>query len=126
ISDRRSDAAALLGFIYALKSSKARAFGYNNLAFDYPIVHWFATQLVPSLVTAQALFAKAQEVIRNQDDEGAFSSFVKERDWLFEQVDLFKIHHFDNRAKRTGLKALQFAMNSDSIEDLPFAVGQIL
>ena len=42
------------------------------------------------------------------------------------QIDLFKIHHFDNKARATSLKVLEFNMRSDSIEDLPFKVGTTL
>ncbi|MBF9666408.1 hypothetical protein IAI38_11790, partial [Streptococcus pseudopneumoniae] len=36
----------------------------------------------------------------------------------------FKIHHFDNVARATSLKVLQFNMRSESIEDLPFDPNQ--
>ena len=35
-------------------------------------------------------------------------------------------HHFDNKARATSLKVLEFNMRSDSIEDLPFKVGATL
>ena len=37
----------------------------------------------------------------------------------FQQVDLYKIHHFDNMAKSTGLKKLEIAMRSISVIDTP-------
>jgi hypothetical protein len=42
------------------------------------------------------------------------------------QVDLYKIHHFDNKARATSLKMIEFNMKSDTIEDLPFPVGMEL
>ena len=36
------------------------------------------------------------------------------------QIDLYKIHHFDNPAKATSLKILEFNMRSNTIENLPF------
>ncbi len=51
---------------------------------------------------------------------------VKPSDQFVTQIDLFKIHHFDNRARSTSLKVLEFNMRSDSIEDLPFPVGTVL
>jgi hypothetical protein len=48
---------------------------------------------------------------------------VWESDWLVEQIDPYKIHHFDNMSKATGLKILEFNMRMNSIEDLPFPVG---
>ena len=51
---------------------------------------------------------------------------VKPSDRFVTQIDLFKIHHFDNKARATSLKVLEFNMRSDSIEDLPFRVGTVL
>jgi hypothetical protein len=41
-------------------------------------------------------------------------------------MDLFKIQHYDNAAKATSLKLLEFNMRSNVIEDLPFDVGIVL
>ena len=45
---------------------------------------------------------------------------------LVDQIDLFKIHHFDNMANATSLKMLEFNMRSTHIQDLPFTPGMIL
>ena len=45
---------------------------------------------------------------RNEDDK--FSHTVFPSDRFVDQIDLFKIHHFDNKAKMTWLKALEFNM----------------
>lgn len=124
ISDRRNDFAHLWQFVHQLKQVGARLVGFNNQQFDYPILHWVMTcGYQPAAID---IYNKAQEVIRNQDDEGAFASIVQDYKQLVPQVDLFKIHHFDNRARATGLKVLEFNMDSDNIEDLPFPFGTYL
>lgn len=35
------------------------------------------------------------------------------------QIDLFKIHHFDNENRRTSLKWLQFSMDFPNVEEMP-------
>jgi hypothetical protein len=40
---------------------------------------------------------------------------------LFIQGDLYKIHHFDNKAKRTSLKQLEVSMRSRTVVDLPYS-----
>ena len=47
-------------------------------------------------------------------------------DHVVPQVDLYKIHHFDNDARRTSLKKLEFNMRSKTIQDLPYKPGTIL
>jgi hypothetical protein len=67
-------------------------------------------------------------VIINSQDEGSskWTHLVKPSDQFVTQIDLFKIHHFDNKARATSLKVLEFNMRADTIEDLPFKVGTTL
>jgi len=95
--------------------------GYNNLGFDYPVLH---TLMQMGHSDAQTLYNKAMAIITAQDgDESRWMHSVKPSDRHVEQIDLFKIHHFDNKARATSLKVLEFNMRSDTIEDLPFKVG---
>ena len=73
-----------------------------------------------------ALYDKAQAIIGAQDDDNRWMHQVKPTDRLVDQLDLFLIHHFDNRARSTGLKVLEFNMRSDNISDLPYPVGTML
>lgn len=126
ISDWRNDSRAIIDFVYWLKQQNTRMVGFNNLGFDYPVLH---TLLRMGHSDAKTLYDKAQAIIDSQkDDFGTerFAHAVKPSDRLIEQVDLYKIHHFDNRAKATGLKVLEFNMRSDDIRDLPFPVGTVL
>jgi hypothetical protein len=75
---------------------------------------------------AATLYAKAMAIIRDQNDDDPWIHIVKPADRAVPQIDLFKIRHFDNKARATGLKALEFNMRADSIEDLPFPVGSVL
>jgi hypothetical protein len=74
---------------------------------------------------APTLYAKAQAII-DASDRDRFTHLVKPSDCYIPQIDLYKIHHFDNQAKRTSLKMLEFNMRSDNIVDLPFPVGSTL
>jgi hypothetical protein len=72
---------------------------------------------------AATLYAKAMAIINSQDNDERWVHLVKPSDQIVQQVDLYKIHHFDNKARATSLKVLEFNMRSDSIADLPFPVG---
>jgi hypothetical protein len=95
---------------------------FNGIGFDYPVLH---TLLQMGKCTAPILYDKAMSIIQAQDDN-RFASIVYPSDRYVDQIDLFKIAHFDNRAKSTSLKALEFVMKMDNIEDLPFPVGSFL
>ena len=72
------------------------------------------------------LYDKAQAIIGAQDDDNRWMHTVKPTDRLWTNSDLFLIHHFDNRARSTSLKVLEFNMRADNISDLLFPVGTSL
>lgn len=119
ISDYRDDRSELLTFLDVLRRDGARLVGFNNVGFDYPVLHQFIRM---GGCTADLLYAKAQAIITAGDDN-KFAHLVKPSDYYIPQVDLYRIHHFDNRARATSLKALEFNMRAESIQDLPFPVG---
>jgi len=123
ISDFRNESREILSFLKSLKSMGARMVGFNNLGFDYPVLH---TLILTGRCEPSILYKKAMMIIQSQDDDNRWVHQVYKDDRFIEQIDLYKIHHFDNRAKATSLKVLEFNMRADSIEDLPFPVGKNL
>ena len=124
ISDWRNDSRAIIEFVQHLKQTDARMVGFNSLGFDYPVLH---TLIRMGHSDANTLYQKAMAIINSQDEDGSkWMHQVNPSDRFVQQIDLFKIHHFDNKARATGLKVLEFNMRSDSIEDLPFPVGTVL
>lgn len=120
ISPRLNQINEFIAFIFRLRDIGARGVGFNNEFFDYPVIHYIC---VNPFVTWVEIYNKAMDIITGNNK---YAHFVWERDRIFEQLDLFKIHHYDNAAKYTSLKALEFAMRMHNIEDLPFAVGSSL
>lgn len=120
ISKRRNDTESLVSWLHTLATNKIEMVGFNNLDFDYPIIHLLLSN--PNGATADALYQKAMQIIQGD----RFAHMVWPSDRWIPQIDLFKIHHFDNVARSTSLKSLQFNMRSASVEDLPFAPGTIL
>jgi hypothetical protein len=123
ISPWRNDSKAIIDFVMWLKGSNARMIGFNSLGFDYPILH---TLLRMGNSDANTLYLKAQAIINGQDGDERWLHQVNPSDRYVDQIDLFKIHHFDNKARATSLKVLEFNMRSDNIDDLPFKIGSTL
>ncbi len=84
--------------------------GYNNLNFDYPVIDYLLKADLGEL-PASKLYDKAQEVISTK--------YPAIRNPSIRQLDLFKLWHFDNKAKITSLKKLQIAMKWDNVADMP-------
>lgn len=122
VSDRHNHSRDLVAMMYRLRDARCRMLGFNNEAFDYPVLHR-VVELVNQYgtATAEQIFEKAEAII--QSDWRDWSHNVWESDRVVGQIDLFKIMHFDNLARSTSLKKLEMNMRSSSIEDLPYPPG---
>lgn len=119
ISDYRDDRQQLMQWFNHLANNRTPMIGFNNLHYDYPMIHFIYNN--PN-VSAQQIHEKNNEIFASSN---RFAHVIWERDRFAPQIDLFKIHHFDNRAKSTGLKALQFVMRSDNVMEssVPFGIN---
>lgn len=123
ISERRNDLGELITFLGALRHTGARMVGFNNLAFDYPVIHYIiecAAGLMNqgALIICKFIMDKVNTIFT---DNNRFLHTIWQP--VISQIDLFKIHHFDNRSKSTSLKLLEFNMRSVNISDLPYPPG---
>ena len=122
ISQFRDDSPLLHAFVNALIMNKARMVGFNSLGFDYPILHMIRQM---GRATPKQIYDKAMAML-NVPDSQKWLHMVRQSDREVPQIDLFKIHHFDNKARMTSLKALEFNMRLKNISDLPFPPGTVL
>lgn len=123
ISERKNDLYELVLFLYSLRDSRSSMVGFNNINYDYPMIHnilmnapaWFSLN---GVAVAGLIYEKNKSIFEASD---RFSHLI----WtpIIRQIDLFKIHHFDNKAKSTSLKVLEFNMKLTNIVDLPFEPG---
>ena len=106
-------------FIEHLKRGNLIMTGYNNENYDYPLIHHMINHFEEyrfknGKEIAEALYQKSQSLIdSNWNTVAEWNKHIK-------QIDLFKIHHYDNLAKLTSLKALQIALNLPEVEDMPY------
>lgn len=131
ISDRKNDSEAFLECLRYMAKNKQRMVGFNNLGYDYPVLHELMQIAIkakkekkPAIITPRMCWEISKKQIESFKD--GFAHTIPEDSHFIKQLDLFKIHHFDNKAKSTSLKMLEFNMRSKNIEDLPFPVGKKL
>jgi len=93
--------------------------GYNNVGYDYHLIDFILTVNPSSSVN---FLLSNLDGISSQavSDEGLYIPEWKHR---IPQLDLYKIWHFDNVARATSLKSLQFAMRWHNLQDLPYDPG---
>ena len=92
--------------------------GFNNESFDYPVLHHFINhydeyKTMSGQEIAQDLYNKSQDII-NQE-----FSVIADKNKYIRQIDLFKIWHYNNKARATSLKDLEVAMNMKNVEEMP-------
>jgi len=95
---------------------------FNGLGFDSQITEHVLRNKQQLLAQdgdtiAKFIYRKAQDVIYRQNN-GEFLEFSP-RDLQIRQVDVFKLNHWDNPAKRSSLKWIQFSMDWANIQDMP-------
>ena len=95
---------------------------YNGLAFDAQISqHIIKNQRkllsLTGLEVAQYIHKLAQDII-TRSDRGEFQEFAP-RQLKIRQIDLFKMNHWDNKAKMSSLKWIQYSMDWENVEEMP-------
>lgn len=103
--------------------------GFNSNQFDWPIVQQLIDRRNSLPKTGKGIcthvFNLAQKQIESFRGEG-FGNTVKYEDQYIKQIDLFKVHHFDNKARMTSLKLVEFNLRMNNLEDLPFDIYSAL
>ena len=101
-----------------LTEEKFAQCGFNNLAYDYPLLHHFIRhwneeyKYFTGQELAQALYAKSQYLVEEM--------FTEVKKPLIPQIDLFKMWHYNNKARLTSLKDLEIQMRMENVEEMPF------
>jgi hypothetical protein len=95
--------------------------GFNNLSFDYPVLHFILNSQEKWIYgyptggeIASEIYNKAQEIIEDEWS-GIRDKYIK-----IPQLDLFRIWHYNNKARMTSLKKLQIAFRYHNVQDMPY------
>lgn len=117
ISEWVNQGPALFTFLCQVQASGGRMVGYNNEAYDYPMIHLIMDY--QGIINNAVLYNKSKAILKALN-ENSREHFIWSNKRYIPQVDLYKIHHFDNQAKRTSLKLLEFNMMLPNIHELQF------
>ena len=121
IHESRNDFPAMLEF---LQQEGLGLIGYNSINFDYPVLHDIL--VAPAAWTrmyeanewdkmARMTYSTAQRIIE------ADYSAIAPWETLIPQRDVYKVHHFDNKNKRTSLKHIEVAIKWHDVMDMPIS-----
>jgi len=96
--------------------------GYNNLRFDSQVLEYVHRNHddwhdLSALDICGRIAQKAADTIHDANYD-VFPEY-REEELTHKQIDLFRVHHFDNKNKRVSLKRLEFEMDLENIEEMP-------
>jgi len=122
IHKERNDFTKFVNFLKSCVKNKQYHISYNGLAFDAQITQWILdnNQTLSSKSTEEtvkAIYEFAQKTIA-RNDKGEFAEYPPYK-LRIRQIDLFKMNHWDNRAKMSSLKWIQYSMDWDNVEEMP-------
>lgn len=123
VSEWVDDWDKILNFVKQCQNNLIRWVGFNNYYYDYQVLH--KTMQIKGFgsfdgKTKADLISRVSNRLIKMDKEEKFLHIAWDDDHHVPQVDLFRIHHFDNIARATSLKKLEFNMRSKKIQDLPY------
>jgi hypothetical protein len=113
----------LIQFLEECVASNSWHFGFNNIHFDGQITqfiyqnrHLFRTMTNTDDITNK-IYDFAQDVIqKSRNNERPVYPEWKQN---IRQLDIFKLNHWDNKAKSASLKWIQYTMDWKNVEEMP-------
>ena len=122
VHESRNDTEELVNFLNRNKTFNEWHVSFNGLGFDSQITEYILRKQndlcsMSAQDVATYLYSKAQQIISRQNS-GEFLEF-SQRDLQIRQIDVFKLNHWDNPAKRSSLKWIQYTMDWHNIVDMP-------
>ena len=122
VHEQRNDFSKLVTFLQRNVTEKEWHISYNGLAFDAQITQFIldnAKRLdkLPVEEIVKSIFKFAQETIK-KTEAGLFATYSPNK-LKIRQIDLFKLNHWDNKAKMSSLKWIQYSMDWQNVEEMP-------
>jgi hypothetical protein len=111
-----------LAFLDKNIKNKEWHISFNGINFDSQITEWILKErkwlitLPPAEIT-KWIYGKAQDTIARSNAK-QWPEF-QERKMKLNQVDLFKLNHWDNPAKASSLKWIQYSMDWYNLQEMP-------
>jgi hypothetical protein len=122
ICNDRNDFDKFIEFLKENYKNNEWHISYNGLAFDAQITHYIIKnnkdlREMEAEDIAGEIYNYAQQCIQKSNAK----EFQEFPEWhmSIKQIDVFKLNHWDNMAKRSSLKWIEYTMDWDNILDMP-------
>jgi len=94
--------------------------GFNNQSYDNQVLAWIIDN---QQFIASEIYKYSAKRIKDidYDNPNRHLRDYWDNQLTFSYADLFKVNHYDNGARRTGLKKLKFNYRRKNLKELPFS-----
>jgi hypothetical protein len=116
ISNHQNDFLKIVDTFDKLKKLNYYFVGFNNLNFDAQVMDF----ILKGNNDVFDIYKESQRII-NLPDESKYLNMIPEWKLSFNNLDVYKILHYDNAARRSSLKWLEFSLRLPDIEEMPLA-----
>ena len=122
VCEQQNDFPQLVTFLQKNVIDNQWHISYNGLAFDAQITQFILEvhhklKNLDAFAIAQVIYKFAQETIK-KTETGNFATYSPNK-LKIRQIDLFKLNHWDNKAKMSSLKWIQYSMDWENVEEMP-------
>jgi hypothetical protein len=122
VCEQRNDFPEFVTFLQKCVTQNEWHISYNGLAFDAQITQYILDvqhklKNLDGKSIAETIYKFAQETIK-KTESGGFATYSPNK-LKIRQIDLFKLNHWDNKAKMSSLKWIQYSMDWDNVEEMP-------
>ena len=127
----------IIEFLLYCKKVNGWMIGFNNISYDYPMLHNLIFNTIeyrsealdnwiklPIETVLYFLYWKSQELVEAKFNINDNKTSIPEWKIYIQQIDLFKLWHYNNKAKMISLKGLEIAMRMNNVEDTPYNFDQ--
>lgn len=110
-----------MDFLWTNCREKQWHISFNGLAFDAQITTHILKNYIGWEVGGEAFAKDMYQFAQRTIDKANRKEFLDYPEWEMPigQIDLFKLNHWENPAKRSSLKWIQYTMDWDNILDMP-------
>ena len=120
VHDLRNDFKEFVQYIKYIKEKKGWLISFNGLGFDSQVLEFISQYYdewkeKSGCEIASIIYRFAQRTIKNQDELPEYPEWKLSTN----NIDVFKLNHWDNPAKRSSLKWIQYSMDWATIQDMP-------
>lgn len=124
ISQWADDTQELNSWLYWLILHKSRMIGFNNLAYDYPLLHWIFMQIpywaiTPTHEKYAMIYEYSSSFFTMTDDE-KHDRTIWPNQHITPQLDIASVHNFIGKV---SLKVMEINMRSENVQELPVPPG---